>query len=352
MEEGFDHGNYLSEEQIAAINDNTGMPLGVPFGENPFTEEETSDIGQRLNTKLTKEQISYRVGQGGSKLAYLETFRAVEIANDIFGFNGWCSSVSNFSIDFVEEVNGKVSCGVSVQVKIQLKDGSYHEDIGYGISENFKSKGQALEKAKKEAVSDGIKRAFRLFGNALGNSIYDKEHVKSTQKVPTVNPVAPPTNQPMQPPNIQQNQTIPNPQSQIVHTNPNQSLLSNQVIHTSPSNQAAPKPPYQTNQISNPNAYGGVVGPTNTAATSSPPVRSSPPSLNQQPPNLNQQPYSTPNIQPYQQSTIQYSSSSGYYQGNQGYNQNQGANTNQPQNPNQGQNQYQQNSFNQRNNTY
>lgn len=35
----------------------------------------------------------------------------------------------------------------------------------------MKSKGMALEKARKEAISDARKRALRLFGNGLGNCV-------------------------------------------------------------------------------------------------------------------------------------------------------------------------------------
>lgn len=42
-----------------------------------------------------------------------------------------------------------------------LQDGSYHEDVGYGVSEGLKSKALSLEKARKEAVTDGLKRALR-----------------------------------------------------------------------------------------------------------------------------------------------------------------------------------------------
>jgi DNA recombination protein Rad52 len=41
------------------------------------------------------------------------------------------------------------------------QDGSYHEDVGYGVSEGLKSKALSLEKARKEAVTDGLKRALR-----------------------------------------------------------------------------------------------------------------------------------------------------------------------------------------------
>jgi recombination DNA repair RAD52 pathway protein len=46
--------------------------------------------------------------------------------------------------------------------------------VGYGGSDNQRSKAQALDKARKEAVTDAIKRALRIFGNHLGNCCYDK----------------------------------------------------------------------------------------------------------------------------------------------------------------------------------
>ena len=44
---------------------------------------------------------------------------------------------------------------------MQLKDGTYHEDVGYGVSEGMRSKALSIEKARKEAVTDGLKRALR-----------------------------------------------------------------------------------------------------------------------------------------------------------------------------------------------
>ena len=42
-----------------------------------------------------------------------------------------------------------------------LKDGVFHEDTGYGVSEGMKSKALSIEKARKEAVTDGLKRALK-----------------------------------------------------------------------------------------------------------------------------------------------------------------------------------------------
>ncbi len=43
----------------------------------------------------------------------------------------------------------------------------------------------ALEKAKKEAVTDAIKRSLRIFGNSLGNCMYDKDFLNFIKQVPT-----------------------------------------------------------------------------------------------------------------------------------------------------------------------
>lgn len=67
--------------------------------------------------------------------------------------------------------------GVTAVVRVTLKDGTFHEDVGYGTAEMPK-RGQAIEKAKKEAVSDARKRVLRLYGDALGNCLYDKNHLK------------------------------------------------------------------------------------------------------------------------------------------------------------------------------
>jgi hypothetical protein len=57
---------------------------------------------------------------------------------------------------------------------VYLRDGSFREDIGCGKVQNcFTGKADALENAKKEAVTDAIKRAWRQFGSLMGNCLYD-----------------------------------------------------------------------------------------------------------------------------------------------------------------------------------
>ncbi|KAF3854691.1 hypothetical protein F7725_022746 [Dissostichus mawsoni] len=117
-------------------------------------------------------------------VCYIEGHRVIGLANEMFGYNGWSHSISQQNVDFIDIINGKFYVGVSAFIKVMLKDGAFHEDVGYGVSEGLKSKALALEKARKEAVTDGMKRALKCFGNALGNCILNKEYLMAINKIP------------------------------------------------------------------------------------------------------------------------------------------------------------------------
>ena len=87
-------------------------------------------------------------------------------------------SVTSTNIDFIDYSNSKFFVGVSATVRVQLRDGAFHEDIGYGQSEGMRSKALSIEKARKEAVTDALKRALKSFGNVLGNCLNDKDYVR------------------------------------------------------------------------------------------------------------------------------------------------------------------------------
>nr|XP_004553422.2 DNA repair protein RAD52 homolog isoform X2 [Maylandia zebra] len=154
------------------------------FGQFTYTAEEYQAVQDALRQKLGPEYISTRMAGGGQKVCYIEGHRVISLANEMFGYNGWSHSISQQNVDFVDLINGKFYVGVSAFVKVQLKDGSFHEDVGYGVSEGLKSKALSLEKARKEAVTDGMKRALKCFGNALGNCILNKEYLLAINKIP------------------------------------------------------------------------------------------------------------------------------------------------------------------------
>ncbi|KAK0141906.1 DNA repair protein RAD52 [Merluccius polli] len=154
------------------------------FGQYKYTAEEYLAVQHALRQKLGPEYISTRLAGGGQKVCYVEGHRVISLANEMFGYNGWSHSISQQNVDFVDLVNGKYYVGVSAFIKVQLKDGSFHEDVGYGVSEGLRSKALSLEKARKEAVTDGMKRALKCFGNALGNCIHNKEYLMAINKIP------------------------------------------------------------------------------------------------------------------------------------------------------------------------
>ncbi|KAG5637350.1 hypothetical protein H0H81_004861 [Sphagnurus paluster] len=186
----------------AAGNQSTGMgdySFSFSSPQQSYFNPELSDattlkiaaLQAKLNQKLGPEYISQRPGPGGGpKLTYAEGWKIINLANEVFGFNGWSSNVISLTIDFMDynEESRRYNVGTTAIVRVTLRDGVYHEDIGYGMLENSKSKGSALDKCKKEAVTDGLKRALRNFGNLLGNCLYDKSYTQEVVKMK----VAPP----------------------------------------------------------------------------------------------------------------------------------------------------------------
>ncbi|ODQ64847.1 hypothetical protein NADFUDRAFT_51447 [Nadsonia fulvescens var. elongata DSM 6958] len=148
-----------------------------------WSTEQLNQLQGRLDRNLGPEYISYRPGGGGQRVPYLEGWKAIVLANETFGFNGWCTEIRNCTIDYTVADENKFSVGCSVVMRITLRDGTYHEDIGYGTIDNSRSRGQAYEKCKKEATTDAIKRTLRNFGNVLGNCVYDNGFLRSLSKL-------------------------------------------------------------------------------------------------------------------------------------------------------------------------
>ncbi|THH30670.1 hypothetical protein EUX98_g3524 [Antrodiella citrinella] len=169
------HGNLTQESNISFMSD-----------VSEDTAAKIATMQAKLNKKLGPEFVSQRPGPGGAmKLTYAEGWKIINLANEVFGFNGWSSNVVSLTTDFIDfnEETKRYTVGVTAVIRVTLRDGVFHEDIGYGALENSKSKGAALDKCKKEAVTDGIKRALRNFGNLLGNCLYDKAYASEVVKM-------------------------------------------------------------------------------------------------------------------------------------------------------------------------
>eukprot|EP01120_Amphizonella_sp_Union-15-10_P006713 TRINITY_DN21_c0_g2_i1.p1 TRINITY_DN21_c0_g2~~TRINITY_DN21_c0_g2_i1.p1 ORF type:complete len:278 (+),score=33.59 TRINITY_DN21_c0_g2_i1:181-1014(+) len=175
--ESFDsEDNTLHQPPIeSVVIPNDVRPTRVPV---PPTSTYVHDsILQRLVERaIPIEWISSRPG-GGNQYSYMSATKLIQLANCVFGVDGWNSQLIHWEFESDKEGNGQweVSCTAHVKVTI-LSNGCSKEDLGCGSGFN-KKKSLAIEKAKKSAVSDGLKRCFRQFGCLLGNGINDKEQI-------------------------------------------------------------------------------------------------------------------------------------------------------------------------------
>lgn len=148
------HVEHDSSMILSGLNDDMSMAdrSGPSLMDlSTATAQKIASLQAKLDRKLGPEYISQRPGPGGGpKLTYVEGWKIINLANEVFGFDGWSSSVVNLNTDFVDysEETRRFSVGVSAVIKVTLRDGTYHEDVGYGILENSKSKGAALDKVR------------------------------------------------------------------------------------------------------------------------------------------------------------------------------------------------------------
>ncbi|CAA7267231.1 unnamed protein product [Cyclocybe aegerita] len=178
------HGTPYAQQSFSLFNSQSSVGANDSISEE--TAKKIASLQVKLDQKLGPEYISQRPGPGGGpKLTYVEGWKIINLANEVFGFNGWSSSIVNLTTDFADysEETRRYSVGVTAVMRVTLRDGVFHEDVGYGMLENSKSKGMALDKCKKEAVTDGLKRALRNFGNVLGNCLYDKTYASEIVKI-------------------------------------------------------------------------------------------------------------------------------------------------------------------------
>ena len=154
------HGNFPS--QMSTMPSMFDQSAFMELSEG--TALKIAELQAKLNKKLGPEYISQRPGPaGGPKLTYAEGWKIINLANEVFGFNGWSSSVVNLTTDFIDfsEESKRFNVGVTAVVRVTLRDGVYHEDIGYGMLENSRSKGAALDKVRLLCLGQTIRYTYR-----------------------------------------------------------------------------------------------------------------------------------------------------------------------------------------------
>jgi len=139
-----------------------------------FNDKQNEILANELDSSRIKSRQ-----KGNITLSYLEGFSIIETANNIFGFGNWNYTVSKLEM-VSQELNqnsNNVICYKAI-INIVVNDTNHskqvvREDVGFGTG-IARTLAEAHEGGAKEAVTDGIKRTLRSFGNQFGNSLYDK----------------------------------------------------------------------------------------------------------------------------------------------------------------------------------
>lgn len=124
------------------------------------------EIKADLDAQLDRGRIKRVNVGGGHRADYLEAYDMIETANRIFGYDGWSYRVVN-GPTFIELANL-----YTAEVEVTALN-IWRTDIGTNVLAGTGSSHH--EMSMKGAVSDGLKRALRTFGDQFGNSLYDKD---------------------------------------------------------------------------------------------------------------------------------------------------------------------------------
>ena len=147
-----------------------------------FTQEQVEELKQPIDL----QNVAERKTGWDQKVPFVESWKAIDEANRIFGFDGWSSET--IQLDCVQSDDFCVTYIAKVRVTV---GDVIREGVGAGHGKGEKvNLGDKHESAVKEAESDARKRAFMQFGNQFGLSLYDpKKAWKNSKKDRLAEPV-------------------------------------------------------------------------------------------------------------------------------------------------------------------
>ena len=147
-----------------------------------FTKEQVEELKQPIDLK----NVAERKTGWDQKVPFVESWKAIDEANRIFGFDGWSSET--IQLDCVQSDEFCVTYIAKVRVTV---GGVIKEGVGAGHGKGEKvNLGDKHESAVKEAESDARKRALMQFGYQFGLSLYDpKKAWKNAKKDRSAEPV-------------------------------------------------------------------------------------------------------------------------------------------------------------------
>ena len=145
-------------------------------------------VTQALSQPLDPALVSQRRGRAGRTFSYIEGHTVIDEANAIFGYGGWgyevVGDVTLREIENVDTGTGEVKLirAYSAPVRVTVPGAPPRTDVGFHAVAEETPDGH--ETAVKGAVTDGLKRALRSFGDRFGNGLYGEPSTGSGEPRP------------------------------------------------------------------------------------------------------------------------------------------------------------------------
>ena len=145
-------------------------------------------VTQALSQPLDPDLVSKRRGRAGRTFSYIEGHTVIDEANAIFGYGGWgyevVGDVTLREIENVDTETGEVKLirAYSAPVRVTVLGAPPRTDVGFHAVVEETPDGH--ETALKGAVTDGLKRALRSFGDRFGNGLYGDPSTGSGEPKP------------------------------------------------------------------------------------------------------------------------------------------------------------------------
>ena len=131
----------------------------------PLTDAQRTMLDAPLDPSL----VAQRAAGGDRKVSYLEGHEVINAANRIFGYGLWGHTVDRIDCKQI----GQHWLYTAI-VTVTVDDCQLHQDVGVGAA--LKDTTDEHDKAIKTAVTDGLKRALRVYGDQFANSLYDRDN--------------------------------------------------------------------------------------------------------------------------------------------------------------------------------
>lgn len=141
---------------------------------SPWALSKIGTFQYRLEDLVRTRELRH---QKSPAMLRIPTSAILQLANDVFGFNGWSSAILGCTVvaeDFDEE-NGEFSMKQEAVVEITLQDGTTSRASGLGSCQKLPHKYMCLGYSKKIAITDGLRNAIL---NLTGMSISKENAIK------------------------------------------------------------------------------------------------------------------------------------------------------------------------------